>query len=189
MKKDINSIAIVEKSGSGVSTSESRSPTQQQSPPRRGEKERNEWLNRDAIRSGSFFEGRKSMRDTLSEEERAWTNPQAMSSSRSNTLDNNSLGSTTGSSSNSSSGCTSNPNLSPLISGQFRRSFHALMQHQHRDRLNNISSSPPWEVGPENLRLPRYKKVVRRASRPEDSAPVREDINIMHVDQWSLEER
>jgi hypothetical protein len=38
---------------------------------RRGERERDEWLNRDAAQGGSFREGRKSMRELLLEEKRA----------------------------------------------------------------------------------------------------------------------
>ena len=165
MRKDLNRIAIVEKSDV---VSKSERPIQQQQhqqQQRRGEKERNEWLNRDAIRNGSFFEGRKNMREL--EEQRA-----------------NTLGSMTGSSSSSnisSSGRSSrnnNLNAPPSIPGQFRRSFHALMQHQHRDGFN-ISSSPPWEVGPEGLRLPRYRKVaVRAESHPTDVVSVRKEDNM-----------
>jgi hypothetical protein len=200
MRKDINSKDIVEKSRI-VSASESQRPMeqrqqqrQQQQQQRRGEKERNEWLNRDATRNGSFFEGRKSLRDIQSEEERAWTtnidnNPQSMAASRRSSTIGNSLGSMTGSSSISSGGSrNNNPDIPPSISGQFRRSFHALMQNQHhRDRFNNITT-PPWEIGPESLRLPRYRKVVRASSRPTDSVPVREDMNV-NGDQWSLENR
>ena len=196
MRKDIYSKDIVEKSRI-VSASESRHPMeqrQQQQQQRRGEKERNEWLNRDATRNGSFFEGRKSLRDIQSEEERAWTtnidnNPQSMAASRRSSTIGNSLGSMTGSSSISSGGSrNNNPGIPPSISGQFRRSFHALMQNQHhRDRFNNITT-PPWEIGPESLRLPRYRKVVRASSRPTDSVPVREDMNV-NGDQWSLENR
>jgi hypothetical protein len=49
--------------------SSSRQPLQGQQW-RRGEREHDEWLNRDAARGGSFFEGRKSMRELLSEEKR-----------------------------------------------------------------------------------------------------------------------
>ena len=50
--------------------SSSRQPLQGQQW-RRGERERDEWLNRNAARGGSSFEGWKSMRELLSEEKRA----------------------------------------------------------------------------------------------------------------------
>jgi hypothetical protein len=50
--------------------SSSRQPLQGQQW-RRGEREGDKWLNHDAARGGSFFEGWKSMRELLSEEKRA----------------------------------------------------------------------------------------------------------------------
>jgi len=117
-------------------------PGQQQQKWRRGEKERNEWLNRDATRNGSFFDNRKSMRDTLSQEEKAWVNK------------------------------TANPPISamatsPSLSGQFKRSFRTFFNTggeqpmQQQRRKQSQYQLPPWETGPEGLRLPRYSKVVR----------------------------
>ena len=107
---------------------ESQQQQQQQRQWRRGERERNEWLNRDARAGGSFFDNRKSIRDTLAEDERAWVN----------------------------NGNRDNP---PSIPGQFKRSFRTFFnggEHNQQFRL------PPWEVGPEELRLPRYRRVLRK---------------------------
>ena len=60
MRKDFDKV---------VATEVPAQPQPQQRQRRRGEKERNEWLNRDATGGGSFFDNRKSMRETLSEEE------------------------------------------------------------------------------------------------------------------------
>ena len=97
------------------------------------------------------------------------TSPQSLYTGSSNTMDNTvgSMTGTIGSSRSSINSRNNNLNISPSISGQFRRSFHALIQHQYRDRLDS-SSPPPWETGPEELRLPRYKKVVRPSDRQED---------------------
>ena len=158
MRKDISRNTIAEEAAV-VSKTDSHPQTQQQL--RRGEKERDEWLNRDAIHGGSFFEGRKGIRETQSKEERAWTSNNGKSKTDSRTdssiSDRNSI-------------ITNKPITPPSISGQFRRSFHALVnireqqtmmqRRQHRDQSFNISL-PPWEVGPEALRLPRYRKVAR----------------------------
>jgi hypothetical protein len=78
---------------------------------RRGEKERENWLNRDATRNGSFFEGRKSMREMLTEDEetRAWVGISA--------TNNNNNGS-------------SNDDVSSHFgvgTGQFQRSFRSFL--------------------------------------------------------------
>jgi len=125
---------------------------------RRGERERNEMLNRDT-NSGSFFDGRSSMRDTLTEEERAWlnTNPQQASPAANNNM------------------VTRNQST---LSGQFKRGFRTFFnggeQMQVRRQVNQWSK-PCWETGPEGLRLPRYARVMRSIPSPEtqvtDSAP------------------
>mmetsp|Transcript_19802 Transcript_19802/g.42984 ORF Transcript_19802/g.42984 Transcript_19802/m.42984 type:complete len:564 (+) Transcript_19802:163-1854(+) len=125
---------------------------------RRGEKERNEWLNRDATRNGSFFDNRKSMRETLSEEERAWVK---------NNNSNNNPQSSTASAGRNGNANTSN---SPSLSGQFKRNFYTFfngeqpMQQQRQQRRQNKFILPPWENGPEGLRLPRYSRVMRAPS-------------------------
>ncbi|KAL9184194.1 hypothetical protein ACHAXT_002280 [Thalassiosira profunda] len=127
---------------------------------RRGERERAEWLNRDAAR-GSFFENRPSLRDTLSTEERAWVNrgsggPQISSVSRSTV--------------------TTSVAASPSLSGQFKRSFRTFFSPgealQDR-RQRNQFRVPVWEAGPEELRLPRYNRVFRREA---TAQPVVEDF-------------
>ena len=125
---------------------------------RRGERERNEMLNRDTS-SGSFFDGRSSMMDTLSEEERAWlnANPQQTSPAANNNMVSRSQS---------------------TLSGQFKRGFRTFFnggeQMQVRRQVNQWSK-PCWEVGPEGLRLPRYARVMRSIPSPEtqvtESAP------------------
>ena len=140
---------------------------------RRGEKERNEWLNRDATKSGSFFNGRSSMRDNLSDEERAWhgmnsninTNPVVSPAPRSSRGNNMSM-------------MTGSPSS---LSGQFKRSFRTFLNAGRAEQQSVVTASPqnqfnnnnsnnrraPWEIGPEELRLPRYAKV----SRPQQVVP------------------
>lgn len=177
MRKEINSNAIILEASGVVrkhvsqSSIEQKQQTQQQ-PLRRGEKERNEWLNRD-IRSGSFFENRKTLRQTNQSEQE--TNPIG-----------NPLGVMTGNVSTNSSNRNNNLNSSPSsMSGKFQRSFHALMHNQHRDPFNISVSSPvsstcPWEVGPEHLRLPRYRKVgVRVSLNPENSDTNNDSLSVL----------
>ena len=108
----------------------------------RGERGRNEWVNR-----------RSRKRDVLSEEERGWYDSN----------DNN-----------------RNANEVSSIQGRVQRSFRSLWNGSGDSNSNsnsNINSnnhgtnnggqgrfrrSPPcWETGPEELRLPRYSKVIR----------------------------
>lgn len=126
----------------------SEAPTQQQQQQpqrqwRRGEKEREEWLGRDAARGGSFFENRKSIRDTLSEEERARI---ATINSRNTPM--------------SPSAAT------PSMSGQFKRNLRTFFNGREPSGGSREGQfqRPPWETGPEGLRLPRYVKVTRRAA-------------------------
>mmetsp|Transcript_2093 Transcript_2093/g.4447 ORF Transcript_2093/g.4447 Transcript_2093/m.4447 type:complete len:244 (+) Transcript_2093:832-1563(+) len=133
---------------------------QQQRQWRRGEKERAEFLNRDP-RSGSFFDNRKSLRDTLTPEERAWV-----------TNGTRSRGSRRSSSPSS-------------LSGQFQRSFRTFFNggeasSSPRPRAPSQSQRmsqqrpyqlPPWETGPEGLRLPRYCKVNRAEKEAIDVVP------------------
>jgi len=155
MRKDISTVV-----SEAIPQQPEEEPQNQQRRWRRGEKERNEWLNRDATRSGSFFDGRKSMRDTLSEEERAWVNDNQKNSSNGNRI--------------SASVAATNRNIkfpsrAPSLSGQFKQSFQTffnggeLLQQQ---RQRNQSTSPPWDVGPEGLRLPRYSSVARAPPPP-----------------------
>lgn len=136
---------------------------------RRGEKEREDWLNRDATRKGSFFEGRKSMREMLSDDEetRAWVR--------------------IGATNNNNSGC-SNDDVSSHFgvgTGQFQRSFRSFLygsggeqmrisppQQQGGISRGGSSSSSrfasslprPWESASDSLRLPRYMTVMTASS-------------------------
>mmetsp|Transcript_15 Transcript_15/g.25 ORF Transcript_15/g.25 Transcript_15/m.25 type:complete len:210 (-) Transcript_15:100-729(-) len=170
---------------------------QQQQKLRRGEKERNEWLNRDATRSGSFFDNRKSMRDTLSEEERAWVG--ANINNGNSNADRNPRTSTT----------TVNSSRNAL-SGKFQRSFRTflnggerLRQQQQQFLQQGQYQSPPWETGPEGLRLPRYSEVTRRAASPATTSGIsrgnslrdlvsnndnRAKENVIDVDSFEREE-
>mmetsp|Transcript_28271 Transcript_28271/g.48069 ORF Transcript_28271/g.48069 Transcript_28271/m.48069 type:complete len:599 (+) Transcript_28271:442-2238(+) len=139
---------------------EQQQQQQQQRQWRRGEKERAEFLNRDP-RSGSFFDNRKSLRDTLTPEERAWV--------------------TNGSRSRGSRRSSSPSSLS----GQFQRSFRTFFNggeapSSPRPRAPSQSQRmsqqrpyqlPPWETGPEGLRLPRYCKVNRAEKEAIDVVP------------------
>ena len=126
---------------------------------RRGERERSEWLNRDATRSGSFFDNRKSMRDTMTQEERAWVNSGGNSNpqmSQANLRTARSMSS-------------SSPPPSSL-SGQFKRSFRTFFnggEQMQSQRQVNQFHLPPWEIGPEGLRLPRYSRVYRKEEEEE----------------------
>lgn len=136
---------------------------------RRGELEREDWLNRDATRKGSFFEGRKSMREMLSDDEetRAWVR--------------------IGATNNNNSGC-SNDDVSSHFgvgTGQFQRSFRSFLygsggeqmrisppQQQGGISRGGSSSSSrfasslprPWESASDSLCLPRYMTVMTASS-------------------------
>lgn len=150
MRKDLLSVGGEEALKMERKMEQKLQPEQQQQKLRRGEKERNEWLNRDATRNGSFFDNRKSMRDTLSQEEKAWVNK------------------------------TTNPPVSamasssPTLTGQFKRSFRTFFNSggeqpmQQQSQRQSQYQLPPWETGPEGLRLPRYSKVMRAS--PETAA-------------------
>lgn len=135
---------------------------------RRGEKEREDWLNRDATRHGSFFDGRKSMREMLTEDEETRVRVGI------GTYSNNNTGS-------------SNNDVSSHFgvgTGQFQRSFRSFLyggggeqmrippQQQGGISRGGSSSSSrfastsprPWEVGPDSLRLPRYMTVMSASS-------------------------
>jgi hypothetical protein len=92
--------------------SSSRQPLQGQQW-RRGERERDKWLNRDAARGGSFFEGWKSMRELLSEEKRT------------------ARGGGGGDGGNESS---SGNHPSQLLPGKFQRSFRSFLNGGGGDR-------------------------------------------------------
>ena len=121
--------------------SSSRQPLQGQQW-RRGERERDEWLNRDAARGGSFFEGRKSMRELLLEEKRA------------------ARGCGGGDGGNTSS---SGNRPSQLLLGKFQRSFRSFLNGDEGNRTMALTQQlpRPWEAGPDSLRLPRYVTVMR----------------------------
>jgi len=116
---------------------------------------RDDWINRDARKGGSFFDNRRSMRDSLSPEERAWVN---------NGGENNSSGGNM--QYNSTSRLASQRSS---IGGHFKRSFQTFLNG------GDPTPSPPpqgsrswdrpvWETGPEYLRLPRYTKILKTTS-------------------------
>ena len=151
---------------------------------RRGEKEREDWLNRDATRNGSFFKGRKSMREMLTEDEetRAWVGISAT---------------------NSNNNGSSNDDVSSHFgvgTGQFQRSFRSFLygsggeqmrispQQQSRGGSSSssrfASSSPrPWEDAPDSLRLPRYMKVMSASTsldRGSTHTPIKSGMNLVN---------
>jgi hypothetical protein len=154
---------------------------------RRGEKEREDWLNRDATMNGSFFEGRKSMREMLTEDEetRAWVGISA--------TNNNNNGS-------------SNDDVSSHFgvgTGQFQRSFRSFLYGSGGEQMRIssqqqggisrggsscssrfASSSPrPWEDAPDSLRLPRYMKVMSASTsldRGSTHTPIKSGMNLVN---------
>jgi hypothetical protein len=112
-----------------------------------------EWLNRDAARGGSFFKGRKSMRELLLEEKRA------------------ARGGGGGDGGNASS---SGNHPSQLLPGKFQRSFRSFLNGGGGDRTMTLTqrSPRPWEAGPDSLRLPRYVTVMRALSSSLEGAGV-----------------
>ncbi|KAL7512034.1 hypothetical protein ACHAXN_009122 [Cyclotella atomus] len=121
-----------------------RRPVQQQQE-RRMQNQGNQipdWVNRDNSKS-SFFDNRSSMRDMLSPEERAWVNT------------------------------NNGRSLNYSLTGKMTRSFRTFLNGgeqvssnvtQNYRRVDGWSQQqrPPWETGPEELKLPRYSKIVRR---------------------------
>jgi hypothetical protein len=118
---------------------------------------RDDWVNRDARNGGSFFDNRRSMRDTLSPEERAWIN--------------------SGGSNGSPSRATAAAGRS-TIGGHFKRSFQTFLNGGDPSPTSPLPpgnsrswDKPVWETGPEYLRLPRYAK-IQTGQRIEEDAPV-----------------
>jgi ribosomal protein S18 acetylase RimI-like enzyme len=111
---------------------------------RHGQQQVPDWVNRDT--RSSFFDNRSSMRDTLTPEERAWVN----TNNGSRTADPQGL-----------SGKVSR-SFRTFLNGseQMQRRFSA--HHNNFRSFDNWQQRPPWETGPEGLRLPRYSKIVRR---------------------------
>lgn len=111
---------------------------------------RDAWVNRDARNGGSFFDNRRSLRDSLSPEERAWVN-------------NGSGGIQYNSSSPSAAAAAASQRSS--IGGHFKRSFQTFLNGGDPSRPTPPQSGswdrPVWETGPEYLRLPRYTKIER----------------------------
>eukprot|EP00804_Cyclotella_cryptica_P015594 CCRYP_003598-RA/>CCRYP_003598-RA protein AED:0.06 eAED:0.06 QI:0/-1/0/1/-1/1/1/0/516 len=109
-----------------------------------------EWVNRDT--RSSFFENRTSMRDMLSSEERAW-------------IDSNRGGGRIAGSGNNES----QSSFTGKVTRSFRTFLHGneeprrFVNHKNFRSLENWQSRPPWETGPEELRLPRYVQIVRPA--------------------------
>ena len=138
MKKDLLFAAQNNNDGMVVNEEDRmRAPSSYQS--------RDDWINRDARTSGSFFDNRRSMRDSLSPEERAWVNG-------SNGNDGN--GQYNSSSSQRSS-----------IGGHFKRSFQTFLGGGEPSpvppQVARSWDKPVWETGPEFLRLPRYTKILK----------------------------
>mmetsp|Transcript_29191 Transcript_29191/g.53484 ORF Transcript_29191/g.53484 Transcript_29191/m.53484 type:complete len:271 (+) Transcript_29191:252-1064(+) len=170
MRKDFQNGIASETSSQVQQQPKQNEQQQQQQQLRRGEKERNEWLNRDATRSGSFFDNRKSMRDTISEEERAWIEAN-------DDINNNDNGNTNANPNPPASSTATANSSRNALSGKFQRSFRTFLnggerlqqlRRQQQQRLQQGQygryQSPPWETGPEGLRLPRYCEVTRPAA-------------------------
>ena len=89
---------------------------------RRGEREREEWLNRDATRGGSFFEGRKTMRELLQSEEKCNDYDDGVDV-------NTRTPSMTGRGGDGGDGANESSKHYPpsLLSGQFQRSFRSFL--------------------------------------------------------------
>jgi ribosomal protein S18 acetylase RimI-like enzyme len=100
-----------------------------------------DWVNRDT--RSSFFDKRSSMRDTLTPEERAWVNA------------------------NNGQSLNNNNSLTGKVTRSFRTFLHGGEAQPPRFNRKNFRRDspwrqrPPWETGPEELRLPRYTKIVR----------------------------
>ena len=110
-----------------------------------------DWVNRDS--RSSFFDDRSSIRDMMSPEEKAW-------------VDTNNGGSRSLHGSNT-----------PSLTGKVTKSFRTLLNggesqsqqtrrftHKNFRRNESWQVRPPWETGPEELRLPRYRKIDRPTS-------------------------
>jgi len=123
---------------------ETRSPKQQPRRYRRGEKEREEMLNRDATR-GSYFSKRPSLRDSLSREDEKWIGRNKLARSRGVRFES----------------------TSASTSGNFRQSLRTFFNgSEPNSSINGLDRSwrrqiPPWECGPAELMLPRYRRVSR----------------------------
>jgi len=117
-----------------------------------------DWVNRDVSSrssSSSFYDNhRSSIRDNnnamLSPQERAWVNT--------STNNNN----------NNNRGLNNNYNNHQSLSGKVTRGFRTFLHGNNesndsyfRNDGGSRGQRPPWETGPEELRLPRYSKIVR----------------------------
>ena len=120
---------------------------------RRGERERDEWLNRDAARGWSFFEGRKSMRELLSEEKHAARGGGGVDGGNASSSGNH---------------------PSQLLQGKFQRSFCMILNGGGGDRTMASTQRSPrlWEAGPDSRRLPSYVTVMRVSSSSLEGAGV-----------------
>jgi ribosomal protein S18 acetylase RimI-like enzyme len=110
-----------------------------------------DWVNRDT--KNSFFDNKRSMRDTLTPEERAWVNGNNGSIAKSTATANNNR---------------REQSLSGRVQRSFRTFFNNGAEQQQgqggvmqRRFSNNNFQLPPWETGPEELKLPRYVKIDR----------------------------
>jgi len=141
MSKDLISVDEIKRREKGMS------PLQQLTKPdrryRRGEKEREEWMNRAALQ-GSHFDGRNNMQDNLSEEERAWVG---------------------------ANGPMSTSAASRSISGHVRRSFRTFFNGSEQNG-HRINGNGPLE----NLRLPRYRAVIRGKEETKKTATSLSDL-------------
>ena len=163
MRKDFENV-MIDDSGRSVVRDDDRQYYEQQQR-RSSRSSRDEWVNRDVRNGGSFFDNRRSLRDTLSPEERAWINN----------------GSTSSSGGGSGSRQYNSPSSSPIVAaharstigGHFKRSFQTFLNggdpsptsppppNQGNSRSSSWDRPPIWETGPEYLRLPRYSKIER----------------------------
>ena len=100
----------------------------------------------------------------MSNEERAWVNQSS------------SLSANGGTARSSMTMSSSSSSLSGQFIGSFRTFFNGGEQMQSQRQVNQYRS-PPWEVGPEGLRLPRYSRVVRESQSPVAVSEANVDMN------------
>mmetsp|Transcript_13976 Transcript_13976/g.30594 ORF Transcript_13976/g.30594 Transcript_13976/m.30594 type:complete len:449 (-) Transcript_13976:117-1463(-) len=155
MQKDLCKVGNV---GPEINT---RSQKQQPRRYRRGEREREEMLNRDATK-GSYFSNRPSLRDSMSREGEKWIGGDSnLPRSRGVALES-----------------TSTP-----TSGNFRQSLRTFFNGSEPNSSDGLDRSwrrqiPPWECGPAELMLPRYHRVFR-----EDAAAAIDDEDGILLDR------
>jgi hypothetical protein len=115
-----------------------------------------DWVNNRENTNSNFFDSRSSMRDMLSPEERAWVN-----ANKGRSLNNSLTGKMTRSLRTFFNGGEQQNQWAqhqPLANNGSNMSSYRRVD----GRLSQQQQRPPWETGPEELKLPRYSKIVRR---------------------------